>query len=62
MRPSKWVKVEWEEAAECFMFDLYFDTAPPNGQKLNFALGIEESQELYKAIQLAFKRKRKRKP
>ena len=54
-----WVQVEWDEVTESFLVDLYFDTAPLEAQEMHFALGKVEAQQLYKAIQLAFKRLRK---
>ena len=43
------VKIEWEEAAESFMVDFYFETAPDGHRDFFFALGKEELHELSRA-------------
>ena len=45
-KPVTWVKVKWEPAAESFMMDLFFETAPPGYQQYYFAIGRKELQEL----------------
>lgn len=60
MKHHPWVQVEWDDTIECFLVDLYFETAPPGSKEMHLGLGKTEAQQLCRAIQLAFGRLRKR--
>lgn len=47
-----WIKeCKYDKATECVLIELYFECAPPGCQNISFALGINETNDLIKALQ-----------
>ena len=52
----RWVTVEWDKAAECWMVDIRFETAPPENEWVHMAFGNDEMKELVKKLKSAMRR------
>lgn len=55
----RWITVEWEEAAETWMIDLRFETAPPGHEWVHIGLGHTEMKELAHKLNVALRSGRK---
>lgn len=56
-------QIEWDESAESYMLDWFFECAPPGNQSFHFAIGEREMSNVFTEIVAAmFRERRKAKP